>query len=43
VHDFGGGADAAGFSQSQKKSQLPESEVHRFLSIDMNQRIDFTK
>jgi hypothetical protein len=42
VHDLGGRADAAGFGQRQKKPQLAEGDVHRFLSIDKHIQIDFT-
>ena len=42
VHDLGGGAHAAGFSQRQEQSQLAKGDVHRFLSIDNRIRIDFT-
>jgi hypothetical protein len=43
VHHFGCGTDAAGFGQSQKKAQLSEADVHRFLSIVNGVRIDFTR
>jgi hypothetical protein len=42
VHGLGSRTDAAGIGQSQKQSQLTVGDMHRFLSMVMYLKIDFT-